>query len=101
MQSKKKAELALIVVADSNSHNGKSLKRSLSNTKTEANSHNGPLPEYLHPGSSERPLMALLPQTSQPEVRALVRVRTHVGTGLVILCCCVSPASQLFKGHIS
>ncbi|TNM89542.1 hypothetical protein fugu_003776 [Takifugu bimaculatus] len=52
---------------DSNLHNGKSLKRSLSNTKTEENNHSGALPEYLHPGSSERPLMALLPHTSQPE----------------------------------
>uniref|UniRef100_A0A674NJ73 Clustered mitochondria protein homolog n=1 Tax=Takifugu rubripes TaxID=31033 RepID=A0A674NJ73_TAKRU len=27
------------------------------NTKTEENNHSGALPEYLHPGSSERPLM--------------------------------------------
>lgn len=59
----------LITGADSSLHNGKSLKRSLSNTKTETTNQNGAPPEYLLPGSSERPFMALLPQTSQPEVR--------------------------------
>lgn len=48
--------------------NGKSLKRSLSHTKTESTSQDGAPPDYLLPGSSERPLMALLPHSSQPEV---------------------------------
>uniref|UniRef100_A0A3B5MG32 Clu domain-containing protein n=1 Tax=Xiphophorus couchianus TaxID=32473 RepID=A0A3B5MG32_9TELE len=48
--------------------NGKSLKRSLSNSKGESANQDGPPPEYLLPGSSERPLMALLPHSSQPEV---------------------------------
>lgn len=52
--------------------NGKSLKRSLSNTKTEATNQDG-APEYLLPGSHERPLMALLPNSSQAEVPACVR----------------------------
>ncbi|KAL6114281.1 uncharacterized protein ACO6RY_05081 [Pungitius sinensis] len=52
---------------DSNLPNGKSLKRSLSNTKTEATKPDWAPPEYLLPGSSERPLMALLPHSSQPE----------------------------------
>lgn len=51
--------------------NGKSLKRSLSNTKTESNYQDGGPPEYLLPGSTERPLMALLPASSQPEVQAV------------------------------
>ncbi|TMS03716.1 Clustered mitochondria protein-like protein [Larimichthys crocea] len=52
---------------DSGITNGKSLKRSLSNTKTETTNQDGAPPEYLLPGSSDRPLMALLPQSSQPE----------------------------------
>uniref|UniRef100_A0A3Q0SS89 Si:ch211-166a6.5 n=1 Tax=Amphilophus citrinellus TaxID=61819 RepID=A0A3Q0SS89_AMPCI len=48
--------------------NGKNLKRSLSQTKTESTGQDGAPPEYLLPGSSERPLMALLPHSSQPEV---------------------------------
>nr|XP_046243227.1 clustered mitochondria protein homolog [Scatophagus argus]XP_046243228.1 clustered mitochondria protein homolog [Scatophagus argus] len=52
---------------DSSLSNGKSLKRTLSNTKTETTSPDSAPPEYLLPGSSERPLMALLPQSSQPE----------------------------------
>ncbi|XP_068559636.1 clustered mitochondria protein homolog [Cebidichthys violaceus] len=52
---------------DSSLPNGKSLKRSLSNTKTETTNQDGAPPEYLLPGSSERPLMALLPHSSQPE----------------------------------
>ncbi|XP_070821605.1 clustered mitochondria protein homolog [Chaetodon trifascialis] len=52
---------------DSSLHNGKSLKRSSSDTKTEATSQDRAPPEYLLPGSTERPLMALLPQSSQPE----------------------------------
>ncbi|XP_029366249.1 clustered mitochondria protein homolog [Echeneis naucrates] len=51
---------------DSSLPNGKSLKRSLSNTKTESSTQDGP-PEYLLPGSSERPLMAVLPHSSQPD----------------------------------
>ncbi|MEQ2218462.1 hypothetical protein XENOCAPTIV_003564, partial [Xenoophorus captivus] len=47
--------------------NGKTLKRSLSNTKGESANQDGAPPEYLLPGSSERPLMALLPNTSQQE----------------------------------
>lgn len=54
-------------ITDSTLHNGKGLKRSLSNTKTENTTQNGTPPEYLLPGSSERPLMPLIPQTSQPE----------------------------------
>uniref|UniRef100_A0A8D0ATA9 Clustered mitochondria protein homolog n=1 Tax=Sander lucioperca TaxID=283035 RepID=A0A8D0ATA9_SANLU len=53
--------------------NGKSLKRSLSNTKTEKNNQDGAPPEYLLPGSSERPLMALLPHSSQPEAPTYLR----------------------------
>lgn len=53
--------------------NGKSLKRSLSNTKTEATNQDGAPPEYLLPGSSERPLMALLPHSSQPEAPSCLR----------------------------
>nr|XP_057926888.1 clustered mitochondria protein homolog isoform X1 [Doryrhamphus excisus] len=47
--------------------NGKSLKRSTSNPKPEVATHDGAPPEYLLPGSSDRPLMALLPHSSQPE----------------------------------
>ncbi|KAM8866783.1 clustered mitochondria protein homolog [Synchiropus picturatus] len=53
--------------------NGKSLKRSLSNTKTEAASQDGTPPDYLLPGSSDRPLMALLPNSSQAEVPSFVK----------------------------
>ncbi|XP_068594440.1 clustered mitochondria protein homolog [Brachionichthys hirsutus] len=52
---------------DSGLPNSKSLKRSLSNTKTETSNQDGAPPEYLLPGSSERPLMAVLPQSSQTE----------------------------------
>lgn len=58
---------------DSSLLNGKNLKRSLSNTKTESANQDGAPPEYLLPGSSERPLMALLPQSSQPEVPSYLR----------------------------
>ncbi|KAK2837331.1 hypothetical protein Q5P01_014543 [Channa striata] len=53
--------------SDSSLPNGKSLKRSLSSTKTESTNQDGVSPEYLLPGSSERPLMALLPHSAQPE----------------------------------
>ncbi|KAA8592291.1 hypothetical protein FQN60_017746 [Etheostoma spectabile] len=59
--------------ADSGLPNGKSLKRSLSNTKTETTNQDGAPPEYLLPGSSERPLMALLPHSSQPEALSYLR----------------------------
>ncbi|XP_047447162.1 clustered mitochondria protein homolog [Mugil cephalus] len=58
---------------DSSLLNGKSLKRSSSNTKTDSTNQDGPPPEYLLPGSSERPLMALLPHSSQPEAPSYVR----------------------------
>ncbi|XP_070689423.1 clustered mitochondria protein homolog [Pempheris klunzingeri] len=58
---------------DSSLPNGKSLKRSLSNTKTETTSQDAAPPEYLLPGSTERPLMALLPQSSQPETSSHMR----------------------------
>ncbi|XP_068422909.1 clustered mitochondria protein homolog [Clinocottus analis] len=58
---------------DSSSPNGKSLKRSLSHTKTETTNQDGALHEYLLPGSSERPLMALLPHSSQPESPSYLR----------------------------
>lgn len=57
--------------SDSSLPNGKGLKRSLSNTKTESANQDGAPPDYLLPGSSERPLMALLPHSSQPEVRTV------------------------------
>ncbi|XP_034072275.1 clustered mitochondria protein homolog isoform X1 [Gymnodraco acuticeps] len=47
------------------SPNGKSLKRSLSNSKTETSSQDGAPPEFLLPGSLDRPLMGLLPHSSQ------------------------------------
>ncbi|XP_030592954.1 clustered mitochondria protein homolog [Archocentrus centrarchus] len=53
--------------------NGKNLKRSLSQTKTESTGQDGAPPEYLLPGSSERPLMALLPHSSQPEAPSYLR----------------------------
>lgn len=59
--------------ADSSLPNGKSLKRSSSNTKTEATNQDGAPPEYLLPGSSERPLMALLPHSSQPEAPSYLK----------------------------
>lgn len=59
---------SFITDAEAGLPNGKSLKRSLSGAKTEANNQDGAPPEYLLPGSSERPLMALLPNSSQPEV---------------------------------
>ncbi|XP_074494222.1 clustered mitochondria protein homolog [Sebastes fasciatus] len=58
---------------DSSLPNGKSLKRSLSNTKTETTNQDGAPPEYLLPGSSERPLMALLPHSSQSEAPSYLR----------------------------
>ncbi|KAM7017516.1 LOW QUALITY PROTEIN: clustered mitochondria protein homolog [Tautogolabrus adspersus] len=58
---------------DSSLPNGKSLKRSLSNTKTETPIQDGAPPEYLLPGSSERPLMALLPHSSQPEAPCYIK----------------------------
>ncbi|XP_036952790.1 clustered mitochondria protein homolog [Acanthopagrus latus] len=58
---------------DSSLPNGKNLKRSLSNTKTETANQDGAPPEYLLPGSSERPLMALLPQSSQPEAPSYLK----------------------------
>lgn len=106
VKERKNPNYLLIVVADSNGHNGKSLKRSFSNTKTDANNHNGALPEYLHPGSSERPLMALLPHTSQPEVHAhILHFNTtrlgHFKTERINSVMFISAAPQLFKGHIS
>lgn len=59
---------AFVTGADSSLPNGKNLKRSLSSTKTESTNQDGAPPEYLLPGSSERPIMALLPHSSQPEV---------------------------------
>ncbi|KAF7660148.1 hypothetical protein LDENG_00286680 [Lucifuga dentata] len=53
--------------------NGKSLKRSSSNTKTEPANQDAAPPEYLLPGSQERPLMALLPNSSHSEVASYVR----------------------------
>ncbi|XP_018524789.1 clustered mitochondria protein homolog [Lates calcarifer] len=58
---------------DSSLPNGKSLKRSLSNTKTESTNQDGAPPEYLLPGSSERPLMAVLPHSSQPEAPSYLK----------------------------
>ncbi|XP_026199625.1 clustered mitochondria protein homolog isoform X2 [Anabas testudineus] len=58
---------------DSSLPNGKNLKRSLSSTKTESTNQDGAPPEYLLPGSSERPIMALLPHSSQPEVPSYLR----------------------------
>lgn len=57
---------------DTTLQNGKNLKRSLSNTKTEA-ANQDCAPEYLLPGSHERPLMALLPNSSQPEAPGCLR----------------------------
>ncbi|XP_062238065.1 clustered mitochondria protein homolog isoform X1 [Platichthys flesus] len=59
--------------ADPSSPNGKSLKRSLSNTKTDSTNQDAALPEYLLPGSTERPLMALLPPSSQPEAPSYLK----------------------------
>ncbi|XP_077377070.1 clustered mitochondria protein homolog isoform X2 [Festucalex cinctus] len=53
--------------------NGKSLKRSASNPKAEAANNDCTPPEYLLPGSSDRPLMALLPHSSQPQVPSYLR----------------------------
>ncbi|KAM4579135.1 clustered mitochondria protein homolog [Fundulus diaphanus] len=58
---------------DSSLPNGKSLKRSLSNTKGESANQDGAPPDYLLPGSSERPLMALLPHSSQPEAPSYLK----------------------------
>ncbi|KAK5871401.1 hypothetical protein PBY51_004285 [Eleginops maclovinus] len=55
------------------SPNGKSLKRSLSNTKTETSSQDGAPPEYLLPGSSDRPLMGLLPHSSQQDAPSYLK----------------------------
>ncbi|XP_019722469.1 clustered mitochondria protein homolog [Hippocampus comes] len=53
--------------------NGKSLKRSASNPKPDAANNDCSPPEYLLPGSSDRPLMALLPHSSQPQVPSSLR----------------------------
>ncbi|KAM9857800.1 clustered mitochondria protein homolog [Aulostomus maculatus] len=53
--------------------NGKSLKRSISHQKTDSANQDGAPPEYLLPGSSDRPLMGLLPQSSQPETPVYLR----------------------------
>ncbi|CAN9513275.1 unnamed protein product [Ophioblennius macclurei] len=53
--------------------NGKNLKRSSANGKTESSNNDGSPPEYLLPGSSDRPLMALLPHSSQPEVLSYLK----------------------------
>lgn len=53
--------------------NGKSLKRSLSNTKTDSTNQDAAPPEYLLPGSTDRPLMALLPPSSQPEAPSYLK----------------------------
>ncbi|XP_072244123.1 clustered mitochondria protein homolog [Leuresthes tenuis] len=58
---------------DSSLPNVKSLKRSLINAKAESTNQDGAPPEYLLPGSSERPLMALLPHSSQPEAPSYLR----------------------------
>ncbi|CAL8347888.1 unnamed protein product [Lota lota] len=58
---------------DGGSPNGRSLKRSLSVPKPEAGGHDGAPPEYLLPGSLERPLMALLPHSSQTEGSVYLR----------------------------
>ncbi|XP_041854801.1 clustered mitochondria protein homolog isoform X2 [Melanotaenia boesemani] len=58
---------------DSTFPNGKSLKRSTSNTKAESPCQDGAPPEYLLPGSSERPLMPLLPHSSQPVAPSYLR----------------------------
>ncbi|XP_013869880.1 clustered mitochondria protein homolog [Austrofundulus limnaeus] len=53
--------------------NGKSLKRSLANAKAESASQDEGPPDYLLPGSSERPLMALMPHSSQPETHSYLK----------------------------
>ncbi|KAF3695848.1 Clustered mitochondria protein -like protein [Channa argus] len=53
--------------------NGKSLKRTLSSTKTESTHQDAISPEYLLPGSSERPLMALLPHIGRPVTPSYLR----------------------------
>ncbi|XP_077570768.1 clustered mitochondria protein homolog [Stigmatopora nigra] len=53
--------------------NIKNQKRSASNPKSEAVNNDGAPPDYLLPGSSDRPLMALLPHSSQPEVPTYLR----------------------------
>lgn len=53
--------------------NGKSLKRSSSNTKTDPANQDGVPPEYLLPGAAERPLMAMLPHNTQPEVPSFLQ----------------------------
>ncbi|XP_017269380.1 clustered mitochondria protein homolog [Kryptolebias marmoratus] len=58
---------------DTSLSNGKSLKRSLSNAKAESTNQDEAPPEYLLPGSSERPLMALLPHSSQPEAHSYLK----------------------------
>lgn len=77
IQSEHTPNFLILTDADSSLHNGKGLKRSLSNTKTETTNQAGAPPEYLLPGSSERPLMALLPQTSQPEVHTSILFDTR------------------------
>ncbi|KAJ8005691.1 hypothetical protein DPEC_G00120550 [Dallia pectoralis] len=53
--------------------NGKSLKRSTSNTKTESANQVEALPEYLLPGATERPLLAMLPHKTQPVVPSFLQ----------------------------
>ncbi|XP_077417265.1 clustered mitochondria protein homolog [Vanacampus margaritifer] len=58
---------------EANVPNGKNLKRSASNPKADAANNDCTPPEYLLPGSSDRPLMALLPHSSQPQVPSYLR----------------------------
>uniref|UniRef100_A0A6Q2XTC5 Clu domain-containing protein n=1 Tax=Esox lucius TaxID=8010 RepID=A0A6Q2XTC5_ESOLU len=53
--------------------NGKSLKRSSSNTKAEPANPDGALPEYILPGVAERPLLAMLPHKTQPTVPSFLQ----------------------------
>ncbi|KAG7489609.1 hypothetical protein JOB18_016073 [Solea senegalensis] len=65
--------LTHVQTTDSSLPNGKSLKRSLSNTKTDSTNQDAAPPEYLLPGSTDRPLMALLPPCTQPEAPSYLR----------------------------
>uniref|UniRef100_A0A3P9IQH1 Si:ch211-166a6.5 n=1 Tax=Oryzias latipes TaxID=8090 RepID=A0A3P9IQH1_ORYLA len=53
--------------------NGKNQKRTVINSKSEVSSQDGSPPDYLLPGSSERPLMALLPHSSQTEAPSYLK----------------------------
>ncbi|CAB1319864.1 unnamed protein product [Coregonus sp. 'balchen'] len=53
--------------------NGKGLKCSSSNTKTDPANQDGAPPEYLLPGAAERPLLAMLPHNTQPEVPSFLQ----------------------------